>query len=271
MSATIGPLINAAQLLEIEEPCVVVDCRFSLADPDAGEATYRSGHIPGAVYAHLERDLSAPVAEHGGRHPLPLAQEFAEWLATNGIGLDTPVVAYDDSRFAFASRFWWMLRALGYRRVQVLDGGLAAWVAAGGELLEQSAAPEPVAIPRVDDYVGLVDINSLREAMESGATLIDSREDKRYRGIEEPIDPVAGHIPGAVNFPWQDVTDDNGMALPVEEQQARWQHIDKDSDRVLYCGSGVTACVNLLSLELAGQDDARLYGGSWSDWCSWMD
>lgn len=271
MSATPAPLLSAEELRSSLSSYRVFDCRFSLADASAGEQAYDNGHIPGALYAHLERDLSAPLAEHGGRHPLPAAGLFCSWLASKGIGTDTAVVAYDDSGLAFAARFWWMLRALGYSQVQVLDGGLSAWTGAGGELVTDVIDVEPVAAPEVDDYRGRLDIDGLRNAMEAGINLVDSREEKRYLGVEEPIDPVAGHIPGAVNHPWQEVTDERGLALEKDLQAQRWSGLEQDKDTVVYCGSGVTACVNLLSMAVAGREDAKLYAGSWSDWCSRMD
>ncbi len=248
---------------------VIFDCRFSLADPSAGESDYLAGHIPGAHYLHLERDLSGPVGRHGGRHPLPAPEQFAATLARFGVGLDTRVVAYDAHRFAFASRLWWMMRALGYRAPLILDGGITAWQAAGGELESAVPQPAPCDAPAVGAYTRCCDIDGVRRQQAEGATLVDSREERRYLGLEEPIDPVAGHIPGAVNLPWQSVTGEDGKTLPVANQQARWADIPPDP--VVYCGSGVTACVNLFSLALAGREDAVLYAGSWSDWCSHLD
>jgi thiosulfate/3-mercaptopyruvate sulfurtransferase len=263
-------LVSARRLQDELEDVVVVDCRFSLADTDAGDSAYLQGHIPGAHYLHLERDLSGPVAGSGGRHPLPDPQQFCRRLAELGITRDTPVVAYDDSRFAFASRLWWMMSALGFTRVRLLDGGLNAWTNCGGAL--ESSVPSSAAVTAhsAREFAARLDIKGVRQAQARGAVLIDSREERRYLGLEEPIDPVAGHIPGAVNYPWQGVTDESGLALGALQQQQRWQDLDADQELVVYCGSGVTACVNLLSLRLAGRRDAQLYSGSWSDWCSWL-
>ena len=271
MDRSNSPLITVEELNDRFDELVVVDCRFSLADSDAGEAQYHKAHIPGAFYLHLERDLSGPVGKHGGRHPLPEAEQFNRCLAELGIGRKTPVVAYDESGFAFAARLWWMMRALGYTDVRVLNGGLAAWRALGGLLSDGES--EAVAVPAHDglNYAGCLDIEGLRAAQAESAILVDSREEKRYQGLEEPIDPVAGHIPGAVNYPWQGVTDDDGYALHPEQQIGRWTELEGDRELVVYCGSGVTACVNILSLALAGREDVQLYAGSWSDWCSWMD
>jgi len=264
------PLISAEQLLSRADDVLVVDCRFSLTDADAGDEQYRESHIPGAVYLHLQRDMSAPVAEHGGRHPLPDPAQFCDRLAAMGIGRDTAVVAYDANGMAYAARLWWMMTGLGYTNVQVLDGGLQAWLNAGGELSDVIAGPAPVSAHSASEFAASVNIDGLRESMAAGAVLVDSREEKRYRGLEEPIDPVAGHIPGALNYPWQSVTDEQGLALNRAQQVLRWQALEPDRELVVYCGSGVTACVNILSLHLAGRKDVKLYAGSWSDWCSWM-
>jgi thiosulfate/3-mercaptopyruvate sulfurtransferase len=271
MSDIVKPLIDVDGLRSALSDLVLVDCRFSLADPEQGRRDYLAGHLPGAHYLHLESDLSGSVATHGGRHPLPDPLQTCRRLAEVGIGRDTPVVVYDASRFAFAARLWWMMRALGYTAVRLLDGGIAAWRAAGGELETTVPTPSPVAAHTATAYSGVVDIDGMRTAQAGGALLVDSREPRRYQGLEEPIDPVAGHIPGAINRPWQEVTDESGFALPPSAQVERWSDMDGERELVVYCGSGVTACVNLLSLALAGRQGAQLYAGSWSDWCSYLD
>jgi thiosulfate/3-mercaptopyruvate sulfurtransferase len=263
-------LISAAELLATRDHHSVLDCRFELGHAGSGAGKYREGHIPGAFYIDLEQDLSAPVSTHGGRHPLPPAGEFMARLAGLGIGLDTPVVVYDDSRFAFAARCWWMARALGYRNVRLLDGGWPAWLEKGGESSLQCPQASPVQTPAATDYASKVDIEGLRQALDRGACLVDSREERRYLGLEEPIDPIAGHIPGARNFPWQGVTDPQGHALPGPQQVQRWGDLASGQELVVYCGSGVTACVNILSLAIAGRENVTLYVGSWSDWCSYL-
>lgn len=262
-----GPLISSSELCQQLESTVVLDCRFSLADSGEGRQQYNQAHIPGAHYLHLDEDLSGPKTKHGGRHPLPDSQDFCNRLASLGIGTNTAVIAYDNSRFAFASRLWWMMKALGYANVRVLDGGLNAWISQDGALSQE--IPEAVAVDahQAAQYAGVVDFEGVRTAQAENALLIDSREEKRYQGLEEPIDPVAGHIPGALNYPWQGVTSESGVALPEDQQRQRWQELT-DEKLVVYCGSGVTACVNIMSLAIAGRDDALLYGGSWSDWCS---
>jgi thiosulfate/3-mercaptopyruvate sulfurtransferase len=263
-------LISAAELAASRDHYRILDCRFELGHAGSGADKYREGHIPGAFYIDLEQDLSAPVGTHGGRHPLPPAGEFMARLAAMGIGLDTPVVVYDDSRFAFAARCWWMARALGYHKVRLLDGGWSAWLEQGGESTTSPAQVEPVAVPAAADYRKRVDIEGLRVALSRGALLLDSREQRRYLGLEEPIDPVAGHIPGALNFPWQEASDPRGRALAEPQQVQRWQELERGQELVVYCGSGVTACVNILSLAIAGREDVSLYAGSWSDWCGYL-
>ncbi len=261
------PLIEAPELPA--EGAVLFDCRFSLTDPDAGARAYREGHIPGAHYLDLNRDLSAPAGRPGGRHPLPSAAAFAATLARFGVGPETPVVAYDDHRLAFAARLWWMMRSLGYRAPRLLDGGYRAWLALG---LTPETGPPPAAAVSVPagpkSFGGLCDFDGLGTLLGAGALLVDSREERRYLGLEEPLDPVAGHIPGAVNRPWQEVTDEAGRVRDRAQQRARWGDALAAGRVVVYCGSGVTACVNLLSLAMVGRDDAILYPGGWSDWCA---
>ncbi|MDV2994372.1 MAG: 3-mercaptopyruvate sulfurtransferase [Chroococcidiopsis sp. SAG 2025] len=266
--------VTAAWLYEhLEDPQVAIaDCRFSLADPQLGQQQYQSSHIPGAYYLDLNRDLSSPVGQHGGRHPLPNVTELAVKLSAMGITSQTTVVAYDDSRLAFAARLWWLLRYLGHERVTVLDGGFQGWLAAG------YPATSDLPIAKAGEFIPkmqlgqVVDVNVVKARKDlTGVALVDAREGDRYRGEREPIDPVAGHIPGAVNYPWQEVTDDRGYLKPISEQQQRWKDLESSSEIIVYCGSGVTACVDLLSLELAGFSTGKLYAGSWSDWISYSE
>jgi thiosulfate/3-mercaptopyruvate sulfurtransferase len=270
MSAT-AQIIEPGEI-PARDNAVIIDCRFSLADSGEGAALYRAGHIPGAHYLDLEHDMSSLVSQHGGRHPLPDVSEFVAVLAALGVGPDTRVIAYDDSRLAYAARLWWMMKSLGYKPPELLNGGYQAWLQAGG--IAQTEIPVPIGCPGeekeelADQFSGVCDIQGLRDAQGAGCIVVDSREEKRYQGLEEPIDPVAGHIPGAINRPWQGVSDSSGRFLGAEAQRHHWGKALEAGQLVVYCGSGVTACVNLFSLSSLGRDDAILYSGSWSDWCS---
>lgn len=267
MTAT--ALIEADELLAAP-PTVVFDCRYALADAGAGRAQHKQGHIPGAHYLDLAEDLSGAVAEHGGRHPLPEPAVFAALLSRHGVGPDTAVVAYDDSRFAFAARLWWLMRSLGWRPPRLLNGGYQAFLAAGGKPDQRLLATGAAADMPAAGFRGYCDIDGLRDLQSRGALLVDSREQRRYQGLEEPIDPVAGHIPGAINRPWQGVSSTDGKVFDTAGLRAHWCDALESEQLVVYCGSGVTACVNLFSLALLGRDDATLYAGSWSDWCSYL-
>lgn len=266
------PVVSASWLKEHlgEEKIAITDCRFSLANPQLGQQQYQHSHIPGAYYLDLNEDLSSPVQKHGGRHPLPDFNQLAAQLSTMGVDSQTLVVAYDDSRFAFAARLWWLLRYMGHERVAVLDGGFKAWQAQGylvTDVVPQRRNAE-FAWQLQPSY--LVDIDTVKACKDDpNVALVDARESDRYHGITEPIDPVAGHIPGAVNYPWQDVSTSEGYLRPQAEQSDRWQQLKGAEEIIVYCGSGVTACVNLLSLQIAGIDPGKLYVGSWSDWCSY--
>lgn len=256
---------------------VIIDCRFQLSDPQWGQQQYQTSHIPGAFYLDLNQDLSSPVQKHGGRHPLPNAHTLAQKLEKMGVNFaQTKVVAYDDSRFAFAARLWWLLRYFGHDAVAVLDGGWKAWHDAGYPV--SAAIPSPATgkfTPQLrEDWV--VDIEAVKARHDDpNAVIIDSRDADRYRGEREPIDPIAGHIPGAVNFPWKTVTNEQGNLYSPAEQRERWlkenPSLGEAQEKIVYCGSGVTACVNLLSLHLAQLDQGKLYPGSWSDWCSYQE
>lgn len=251
----------------------IIDCRFQLANPDWGESEYNQSHIPGAYYLSLDRDLSSPVQLHGGRHPLPdinlLAQKFAELGIVRN---ETLVVAYDDARFAFASRLWWLLRYLGHDQVVLLNGGWNAWVEAGypvtNEIPQTKTSGSFTPQPQTDWIVDRETIKAIQDR--DSIILVDSRESDRYAGLREPIDPIAGSIPGAVNSPWKEVSDESGFLQSPEKQRTLWEKYQNAQEIIVYCGSGVTACVNLLSLELAGFNNAKLYPGGWSDWCSYL-
>ncbi|PZV13943.1 MAG: sulfurtransferase [Leptolyngbya sp.] len=260
----------------LNDPQVAIaDCRFDLMQPQLGAQQYQEGHIPGAYYLDLNQDLSSPAGTHGGRHPLPDPDLLANKLETMGIHSEPPagptlVVAYDDSRLAFAARLWWLLQYLGHDRVAVLDGGFSGWKASGYEVSSDLPLIKTGNfIPAIQSNLVLT-IDQINIRKESPAVaLVDSREGYRYRGEREPIDPVAGHIPGAVNYPWQEVTDAEGYLRSPNEHRQRWQSLSNSDEIIVYCGSGVTACVNLLSLNVANLP-GKLYAGSWSDWCSYL-
>lgn len=230
-----------------------VDCRWELGNPDRGRELWLTGHIPGASFLEVERELSSPAAAVGGRHPLPTAEHFAEAAGRAGIGEDILVIAYDQSVSGGAARLWWLLRHFGHPQAAVLAGGLEAWRGPLEEGEADVAREEFIpSVPRADT----IEAAELERRLgEPGLVVVDARAPERYRGEVEPIDPVAGRIPGAVNVPF-------GQAASVPAEVLRAEEI------VVYCGSGITACVDLLALAAAGREDAKLYAGSWSDWSS---
>lgn len=262
------PLVWAPWLIEnLSNPQLrLVDCRFSLTDPQAGEQAYREGHIPGAIYAHLETDLSGMVQpdRQGGRHPLPSREETAQKLAALGLGSQHLVVAYDDSGMV-APRLWWMLRWLGHRQVAVLNGGLKAYLEAGGTLRQGWETCPATQLDVAEPTVATVDAQQVAQR-DPKTVLIDSRAPERYQGRAEPIDPRAGHIPGAINHNWAQAMDGQGYFYSPPEQLERFGPLG-NRPVMVYCGSGVSACANILALELMGVK-AQLYPGSWSDWVS---
>lgn len=251
---------------------IVADCRFTLGQPLSGRSEYDREHLPGAVYFDLDRQLSSPVTEHGGRHPLPDLQDFAAVLSAAGIGPGTTVVAYDDQGGAMASRLWWLLRYVGHEQVYLLDGGFSAWRAAGYPVTAEAPAARAASAlyPVQPQAAMLLHVDDVRARLgQPGVTLIDSRETPRYRGEVEPIDAVAGHIPGAKNRFWKAALDEQGRWRDAAGQADRFRDLDADGEIVVYCGSGVTACPNVLALEEAGFRNVKLYAGSWSDWISY--
>jgi thiosulfate/3-mercaptopyruvate sulfurtransferase len=249
---------------------VVVDCRFALADPQLGHQQYLQGHIPGAYYLDLNQDLASPVQQHGGRHPLPDITTLATKLSQMGVTAQTLIVAYDDSRFAFAARLWWLLKYMGHDRIAVLEGGFAAYQSAGLPISNDLPIKrEGLFVPQIHSELAVNIHDVVQRQKDSSTKIVDSREADRYQGKSEPIDLIAGHIPGAVNYPWQQVTDERGWMRSSEELKEYWSEVLNADEVVVYCGSGVTACVNLLALEVAGKPTAKLYVGSWSDWCSY--
>lgn len=269
MSNLISP--NELASLLGDPGVVVVDTRFELSDPGAGRRLYEAGHIPGAVYLDLNEDLSAPPQKHGGRHPLPNMEEFADRLECAGISNSSRVVAYDADGGMFCARLWWMLKYSGHDAVQVLDGGYAAWLGAGLEVSER--VPEPARGVFTLDLRPqmLADYAEVRAKLGHPDTLlVDARAAARYRGETEPLDPKAGHIPTALNLPYTGNLQ-GGRFLDAAALRERFGELEEAEEIIAYCGSGVSAAHNLLALDEAGFRNARLYAGSWSDWSSHED
>ena len=290
---TYTTLISAPELqalMDSDTPVMVVDCSFDLATPSAGEQHYLDAHIPGAVYAHLDNALSAPhgapgangkvLTAHdadtpasGGRHPLPSRERFAIWLSSIGFANGMQAVVYDRNSTAYCARLWWMLKWMGHNAAAVLDGGLQAWQAAGGAV---ASGAEPAHFQtnfRLGEPLGrLVGADEvLAHLQQSGQTLIDARAPARFRGDSEPLDPVAGHIPGALNRPFGENFGPDGRFKQPEVLRAEFEALlsgRNPASVVHHCGSGVTANPNLLAMELAGLGQSALFAGSWSEWSS---
>lgn len=273
MSANVHTtLIGAAALKELiaqgAQP-VLIDASFDLADTGAGRRAWQAGHLPGAVYLDLDHDLSGPKTGRNGRHPLPDRRVFAATLGRCGVTPGTQVVAYDRQGGPYAARLWWMLRWMGHEAAAVLDGGVQAWLDAGGALTGDSAAPAAAPpYPERAPRVATMDADTLLNRLDT-VRLIDARAGERYRGEVEPLDAAAGHIPGALNRFFKDNLDPSGRFKPAEQLRADFAPFAGAADGtavVHQCGSGVTACHNLLAMEHAGLSGSVLYPGSWSEW-----
>lgn len=269
----IPPLVTADWLAaHLHDPRVQpVDVRWSLTERGRGRAEYLEAHIAGAAYMDIDDDLAAPRGQGPGRHPLPTSEVFAAAAGGAGIGPDTHVIAYDASGGAYAARLWWLLRYFGHKRVSLLDGGWLAWRAAGYPV-ESGAQDMPraafLAVPHPEMKLDAAAVNALRR--DPQALLLDARATERYEGRIEPIDPQAGHIPGARSAPYTGNLRENGAMKSPDELRERYLALGVDTARRIacYCGSGVTAAHAVFALYLAGRTDALLYEGSWSDWCS---
>ncbi|MNI54898.1 3-mercaptopyruvate sulfurtransferase [compost metagenome] len=259
-----------------EPDLIIVDCRFQLGSPKAGQDAFKASHIPGAIYLDLEEDLSAPIGEHGGRHPLPDPQTLSQRLGQVGISNSSRIVAYDDQGGMNASRLWWLLRWLRHDNVYVMDEGFTSWKEAGYPVTDAI----PVQIPSTFQYNirtdMVVDMQTVRQNLDNPSVLlVDSREPARYQGLQEPIDAKAGHIPGAINSLWKNVLNDQvtNAWKNIEQLQEQLapisEAIDSGKEVIVYCGSGVSACPNVLALYRLGYEQVKLYSGSWSDWISY--
>jgi thiosulfate/3-mercaptopyruvate sulfurtransferase len=267
-------LISTAELAtRLDDPrLVIVDVRHDLAQPDAwGETQYRAGHVPGARFVHVDRDLSAPKTGKNGRHPLPAPEAAAATFGRLGIGDATQVVAYDQQQGMYAARLWWMLRWLGHDAVAVLDGGFDRWRREGRPVTTEAPAPVPAAFS-VRRVAATVDANAILASLAARSlVVIDARAAERFRGEAEPLDPVAGRIPGALNRPASQNLAADSTFKPAAELRADFERLlaGTPADRVVHsCGSGVTACHNLLAMQIAGFGTTKLYPGSWSEWCA---
>lgn len=250
---------------------VIFDCRFTLTDPEGGRRAYESGHIPGARYVHLEDDLSAPIGSDTGRHPLPDPKVLTGKLCQWGVGVNRQVVVYDDSYGSMAARMWWLLRWLGHPDVALLDGGYPKWQREKRPIAKE--APMDVhhascaCLPERSSWVSAEEV--AETLAEKKTRLLDARPDRRFSGEYEPFDPIAGHVPGSINWPFEENLDIDGTFLPPEALREQYQALLKGAapHQVIHmCGSGVTACHNILAMEAAGLSGSRLYPGSWSEW-----
>mgnify|MGYP005749835673 CR=1 FL=1 len=272
MKFLVEPVEVASSLHNI----VMVDCTFYLGESMRGKEEYLQEHIPTAVYFHLDEDLSDKIVLHGGRHPLPNIDDFSEKLENIGISNETKVVVYDRQKGAMASRFWWLLTYLGHQNVCLLNGGFQKWkenkfpTATGMESPQLTRGSFHVEM-NDNMLVSMQDVkNKLNDVKNGTVTLIDSREPARFKGEVEPIDKKAGHIPGSINEFWANTTNDLGWKSESEWQE-QFSHLDKKKETIVYCGSGVTACPNVLALKATGFTNVKLYAGSWSDWISYDD
>lgn len=264
-------LISANELQSVIGDCLVVDCRFSLADPKAGKSLYQSGHVQGAFYADLDEDLSSPITPNSGRHPLPDFNQLSQLLAGWGLNQDQQVVVYDHPKSAYAVRLWWLLRAMGHTQVAVLDGGIRAWTKAGGVLRQTLAKNHATGDFRLKlDSNAWFEVDALQQGLNNQTIqVLDARGKVRFTGEEEPFDTIAGHIPGSISFPVATTWDNKGFLLSAN--QLRENYLDvmngKNSEQVVHtCGSGVFACQGVLAMEVAGLQGSKIYPGSWSEW-----
>ena len=264
-------LISVTELAKhLHDPAFVVfDCRHELTNPEMGTKAYAESHIPGALFAHLDRDLAAPLTGRNGRHPLPDPQTFAAWLSRMGVSADKQVVGYDNAGGVYGSRLWWMLRWMGHRNVAVLDGGWQAWVAAGQPVSQEVRTPKAASFSGKADQSWVDAKYVLGHLQSPEMVLVDARANDRYHGQNETIDPVGGHIPGARNRFFKENLTPEGTFKPADQLREEFRKVlgnGSAEQLVSQCGSGVTACHNLLAMEIAGLKGGRLYPGSWSEW-----
>ncbi|GAB3046055.1 sulfurtransferase [Virgibacillus ainsalahensis] len=255
-----------------QDNTVIVDVRFELTDPDAGRKMYLESHLPGAVYMDLEKDLSGKAEKHGGNHPLPDMEMFAAKVGNIGINHETTVVIYDQANDMYGARLWWLLDYLGHEKVYILDGGYTRWITEGNEVTDRIPELEAKNFQPIFRNNQVADIEEVKEKLEKDeAMLIDSRSKERYLGKSEPMYVKAGHIPGAKNFFWKDVLTKDGVWKKNGELQEHFASIPKEREIIVSCGSGISACPNVLALKAAGYTNVKLYPGSFSDWISYEE
>lgn len=250
----------------------IIDCRFVLGNPGHGLDLYVKEHISGAFYFDLEKDLASRAKEHGGRHPMPELDRLIDKLGAAGIDASTKIIAYDDQGGIMASRFWWLLKYLGHDQVYILDGGYSKWLEKGYPVTDDIPS-----LPR-NEYLANIQHNLLSNVEEVKANiesktayLIDSRIEERYAGLNETIDKKAGHIPGALNYFWKDCINEKNEWKPLTELKERFKEFKNDDQIIVYCGSGVSACPNIVALNELGFENVKLYIGSWSDWITYNE
>jgi thiosulfate/3-mercaptopyruvate sulfurtransferase len=249
---------------------VLADCRFILGQSN-GKASLKE-YLPSAVYFDLEKDLSASVQKHGGRHPLPEISTLVQTIQNAGINANTHVIAYDDQDGAMASRLWWLLTYVGHKKVSVMDGNFSEWKKLGYPVTNETCERKPSTFVPLLQPQMLVSMEEVKQKLtHPDAVIIDSREEKRYLGETEPIDSVAGHIPNALHSFWKDAKDENGRFRSSKQLQEHFKKIPSAKEIIVYCGSGITATPNVLALQEAGFENVKLYAGSWSDWISYPD
>jgi thiosulfate/3-mercaptopyruvate sulfurtransferase len=272
MKKSFTTFIKREELLEIlnNSDVIIIDCRFDLLNPAWGYEDYLESHLPGAIYADLDNDLSGKLSEKTGRHPLPEPEIFINTCSKWGIDQSKQVVVYDTTFGSYAARLWWMLRYFGHQNVALLDGGFTYWIQAGLPVVSGNYSNEPAVFVGVPDNSLLVKTNEMESIIKRDEfIIIDARSNERYRGIEEPIDKIAGRIPSSINFFHQNNLDPQGTLLPYETLRLKYSQLlgnQIDNEKIVYCGSGVTSCLNIAVMNHINLSNTRLYLGSWSEW-----
>ncbi|MFB4162047.1 sulfurtransferase [Geomicrobium sp. JSM 1781026] len=251
---------------------IIADCRFDLKDAKAGREAYRKSHIPGALFFDLKNDLSGNVGTHGGRHPLPDPEVFAQQLREKGINKEKHVVIYDDDHGQMAGRLWWLLHYVGQKNASIMDENFSEWMKQGYPVTTEVPKLIPVSFESDVNENMVISMDELKQRKDrNGVSLVDARAPERYNGTSEPLDHKAGHIPGAINMFWKDNLAARGVWKPEEDLRAMYDHLRNEEEVIVYCGSGVSANANIIAMQKAGLKNIKLYPGSWSDWISYED